>query len=1180
VKYDQDYGSMLSNIVIRNLFILWMKSNPQDDELWNLLNVTINTHFAEDTMADFWDKTVINLCKAILTKIYGVPDDLVGKFLTYDIEKFILEKKKGKVSAKAKKYGSSIKEFLMKQDQRVLLHLFHRMCQMFGDKAEAMNGKLHAKKIKTISDVLFLFLNISHQEVKVPKGFLVPPFIHGAEGNKILQLFGSWLFDATERTDTQFYDGRSLAYKTLCRLFCQKYSQPWNKTYLSYFYRSIHLGLTKATIEVRDCIVLNSAEFFSLQLPGCNIVIPDYIKAIETMFKTKTSSKELKLSALTILTSIIPLCYYFGDVDLCNIDTVKFEEEEDKNKGVSEEKEDVSYHNFVLIRDKILKIFFSNVSDDSFEAGQIKCMWGLFTILNKDLNQGLTNNIPKPIELKPILDCISSYVMHPNQQLAFASHDVINSLCHLGILPQLGVAPINKVLNNACSAIITHLTEGQNLKPELLIDLYQTISEVIVISPSETLTNVTVMDDIFTCVALGLARDKIAKALGGTSGSSPSVTPTAPQGDEKKDTKKKNDEKTKGTSMLINTNSSITSNKSNDQARDIHDAAMSLMNFISNTLNSFPNPIGATCISSNCSEFEFLHERNGQFAPSQKVLHFAFNGNVLLTILEKPGEPNTARFICRDMTGRHAWDYHLVYRPEENIFKWKDGQEKSRKKKPLIVEEDKDKDDSTIPSELISREMSPAPFETKAPEVPTGDVPEIPSDMPPELPVDVPPQLPNSDAPPDVPTDLPPPLPDSMPDGVEEEYPKFAKDIDTDKTDMLDILSSFITQVFPECLDFRKVVVSEIQDQKIDISNESNAHKTHTELENRILKETPLLPFPVMQHPTVQAVEHPIFRAFRTFMNTMGFTRQGNIGTFFRLHVDPKFYKNLKILDRMSERETVRIGVIYVANGQESSSEIYKNNKASNLFNEFVEALGWQVNLTTHLGYTGGIEPSNTLGDYAPYYSNATTEVIFHVTTQMTSKVEDLQNMFKKRLLGNDYVHIVWSEHDRNYRPWTIPSPQIHYQIVIYPIRNSGLYRIQMFSKPDMPQVGPLTNGVVVDKFTLGPLVRLTAMNANHAVKLKLKATKKPYTQRKEFIDDIINKWKPTKQEEYKDFLKPLFLFVEGEEEPGSSIEGAVTEKEDFKTEVSQWEPEDETKCKPMEEKKREEKEVVEYEYE
>lgn len=39
----------------------------------------------------------------------------------------------------------------------------------------------------------------------------------------------------------------------------------------------------------------------------------------------------------------------------------------------------------------------------------------------------------------------------------------------------------------------------------------------------------------------------------------------------------------------------------------------------------------------------------------------------------------------------------------------------------------------------------------------------------------------------------------------------------------------------------------------------------------------------------------------------------------------------------------MKIGVIYVAEGQEDQREILRNSTASSLYNEFVRGLGWMV---------------------------------------------------------------------------------------------------------------------------------------------------------------------------------------------------------------------------------------------
>lgn len=230
--------------------------------------------------------------------------------------------------------------------------------------------------------------------------------------------------------------------------------------------------------------------------------------------------------------------------------------------------------------------------------------------------------------------------------------------------------------------------------------------------------------------------------------------------------------------------------------------------------------------------------------------------------------------------------------------------------------------------------------------------------------------------------------------------------------------------------------------------------------------------------------ESLIYKAFRAFLSSMGLLSTTNRAVFTRLDTNHKFYRGLKQLDKLYERETMKIGVIYVRNQQENEKDIFKNETASDLYKEFVQGLGWSVDLKTHRGFLGGLDNSAQLstGATAPYFSNATTEVIFHDLTRMPTKANDNQQIHKKRHIGNDFVHIVWSEHDRDYRPWTIVSQFNFVHIVIYPLKYP-MFRVQIFTKPEVGLFGPLMDGMVIDKAHLPSLVRLTAINANKTVR-------------------------------------------------------------------------------------------------
>ncbi|MBZ3890579.1 Ral GTPase-activating protein subunit alpha-2 [Sciurus carolinensis] len=180
-------------------------------------------------------------------------------------------------------------------------------------------------------------------------------------------------------------------------------------------------------------------------------------------------------------------------------------------------------------------------------------------------------------------------------------------------------------------------------------------------------------------------------------------------------------------------------------------------------------------------------------------------------------------------------------------------------------------------------------------------------------------------------------------------------------------------------------------------------------------------------------------------------------------------------------RETHKIAVFYIAEGQEDKCSILSNERGSQAYEDFVAGLGWEVDLSTHCGFMGGLQRNGSTGQTAPYYATSTVEVIFHVSTRMPSDSDD--SLTKKlRHLGNDEVHIVWSEHSRDYRRGIIPTAFGDVSIIIYPMKNH-MFFIAITKKPEVPFFGPLFDGAIVSGKLLPSLICATCINASRAVK-------------------------------------------------------------------------------------------------
>ncbi|KAL6477249.1 hypothetical protein MHYP_G00130840 [Metynnis hypsauchen] len=240
----------------------------------------------------------------------------------------------------------------------------------------------------------------------------------------------------------------------------------------------------------------------------------------------------------------------------------------------------------------------------------------------------------------------------------------------------------------------------------------------------------------------------------------------------------------------------------------------------------------------------------------------------------------------------------------------------------------------------------------------------------------------------------------------------------------------------------------------------------------------------------------------RLLLNILGMNSWEKRSNFHLLKKNEKLLRELKNLDSRQCRETHKIAVFYVAEGQEDKHSILSNTSGSQAYEDFVSGLGWEVNLTSHCGFMGGLQRNKSTGLTTPYFATSTVEVMFHVSTRMPPDSDD--SLTKKlRHLGNDEVHIVWSEHTRDYRRGIIPTEFGDVLIVIYPMKNH-MYSIQIIKKPEVPFFGPLFDGAIVDGKILPTMVRATAINASRALKSLIPLYQNFYEERARYLETIV----------------------------------------------------------------------------
>ncbi|KAF6212504.1 hypothetical protein GE061_013027 [Apolygus lucorum] len=147
----------------------------------------------------------------------------------------------------------------------------------------------------------------------------------------------------------------------------------------------------------------------------------------------------------------------------------------------------------------------------------------------------------------------------------------------------------------------------------------------------------------------------------------------------------------------------------------------------------------------------------------------------------------------------------------------------------------------------------------------------------------------------------------------------------------------------------------------------------------------------------------------------------------------PDTPEELLKLDQVFIKSELKVGVIYVKEGQYMEEEILDNNENSPLFHEFLQILGEQVRLKGFDKYKGGLDTVHDLTGLHSIYTNwRSIEIMFHVSTLLPYERHDPQKLQRKRHIGNDIVCVVFLEADNtSFSPACIKSHFLHTFILV-----------------------------------------------------------------------------------------------------------------------------------------------------
>jgi len=209
-----------------------------------------------------------------------------------------------------------------------------------------------------------------------------------------------------------------------------------------------------------------------------------------------------------------------------------------------------------------------------------------------------------------------------------------------------------------------------------------------------------------------------------------------------------------------------------------------------------------------------------------------------------------------------------------------------------------------------------------------------------------------------------------------------------------------------------------------------------------------------------------------------------------------------------------KFGILYCHPDQTNEDQWYNNTETDPIFEDFLTFLGERVTLLGWPKFRGGLNiTNNSTGTHSIYTAYQQNEIMFHVSTLLPFYPDDLQQVERKRHLGNDVGIIIWRHQNckGEFTPLEIRSQFNHCFMVIQPVVDNNVikYRIHLASKIGVSPYGPSMpgNGVYEKSTKLREFILCKLINGERSAMYAPDFKGKIISTRKQTLRELLKKF-------------------------------------------------------------------------
>jgi hypothetical protein len=281
----------LGEHLLSTLMELWLRSQIFSTELWNSLKLFYPRWTHRMLAITQWSAVSLALTQRVTKILYGQ-----GTFaVVYTVHSNLVT---------------------LELSDQFAVYAWHQVIHLAGSPNDK-NPQIFFRSVLGMEKLVQVFHSIGNVDNSGALERLFP------DGNTILHIVGSWLFDAVSRDSPGCAEGRAQAFGVLCRIVSHPQNRhPFLATYLHQFYAAIIDGL-KGDLLSLVFIIVNCEDIFALGLPGVRILVAPFVMALrriipnlEKPLRVSLNLDDLRRACYKLLCTIFGFCDHFSAVML------------------------------------------------------------------------------------------------------------------------------------------------------------------------------------------------------------------------------------------------------------------------------------------------------------------------------------------------------------------------------------------------------------------------------------------------------------------------------------------------------------------------------------------------------------------------------------------------------------------------------------------------------------------------------------------------------------------------------------------------------------------------------------------------------------------------------------------------------------------------------------------------